>query len=569
MTKPSIGTLEETVDPGARQGGYRFEDIPQGEVEVLDMTPGLHLTKARDKRPGGSALNAKNARSREDWIGRRPGTVEFIPGGKPNAYPILAIATVYLDRDVRWVLRVTQNSIHATRSSDAWVAFSGDSNELQGIDKRVKIAQMLRWGFIAGPHKAIVSVDFSNQTYDAVPGAPKAKFLVSYADRLVAANVSTAITGLVSTMVQWSANGDPFEWDPLEDESAGSNPLDSAPGDYGDEITGLAVIGTMLVILRERSLWVVERQPIAADPFRFIPLLAGYGCDLPYTVAPIPGGVIYADRRSNGVYMFRPGSMPQVISESIKSELYADIAASLWIEGAFDPFELEYHLGLNVPNVMRNIDGSALVTEYITKTWVYNLKTQAWTYDIGPVTSASGNVYSLHDLVMVDDLTGTIDIQVADLSDALKPNPDGYIDDWGEDPDELFQPSFFKGTPTGEVVYYTYDSLHEWTCDRFEFVWESQNMCDASKRMSLQDLRFVARCPRSGRMQIAYSKDDLQWKEMKLIRPTPHEGKEHYGVPRWQLTGNQLYWRFTSDMPGVRLHEFWVRLLQKSRQRQR
>lgn len=572
MVKPLFGTLETTVDPGANQGGYRFADMPQGEVEVLDMTSGLHLTKSRDKRPGGSGLDAKNARSREDWIGRRPGTVEFIPGAKPDGNPILAVGTIYLDRDVRWVLRVTKSNLHAARSADAWIDFAGDPTELQGIDKRVKITQMLRWGFVASPHKQIVSVDFSNQTYAAIAGAPKAKFLVSYADRLVAANVSIPLAGHVSTMMMWSANGDPFEWDPLKDESAGSNPLDSAPSDYGDEITGLAVIGTMLVILRERSLWVVERQPIAADPFRFIPLLAGYGCDLPYTVASIPGGVIYADRRSNGVYMFRPGSLPQIISEPIKNELYKDIAESKWIQGAFDPYEMEYHLGLNVPGVMREVDGTLLVSEYITKTWVFNLKTQAWTYDIGPEATTIGNVYSLHDLVMIDELTGTIDEQVADVTppiDELKPNPTGVIDDWSEDPDDLFQPSLFKGTPTGEVIYYTYNALHEWDCDRFEFVWQSQNMCDPSKKMSMQDLRFVARCPRRGRMKIAYSKDDLQWREMKLIRPVPHAAREHYGVPRGQISANQLYWRFTSDLPGVRLHEFWVRLLEKSRQRQR
>ena len=170
---------------------------------------------------------------------------------------------------------------------------------------------------------------------------------------------------------------------------------------------------------------------------------------------------------------------------------------------------------------------------------------------------------------MIDELTDNIDDQVPDSGDELKPNPDGYIDDWGEDPDDLFQPSLFKGTPTGEIIYYTYNTLHEWDCDRFEFVWQSQNMCNASKRMSLQDLRFVARCPRNGRMQITYSKDDLQWRDMKLIRPVPHLAREHYGVPRGQLTGNQLYWKFTSDMPGVRLHEFWVKLLEKSRQRQR
>jgi len=572
MTKPFVGTMEDTVDPGANQGGYRFEDMPQGEVEVLDMTPGLQLTSPRNKRAGGTALDARNARSRKDWIGRRPGTVEFMPGLTPDTNPILAISTMYFDRDMRYVLRVTKDSVYAARSADQWIEITGAADELQGIDKRVRITQMLRWGFIASEHKNIVSIDFDTHTYEAIVGAPKAKFLVAYADRLVAAHTSTPLEGKVSTMIKWSGNGAPFVWDQFEDESAGQNPLDSAPSDYGDEITGLAVIGTQLVILRERSIWITERQPIAADPFRFIPLLAKYGCDLPDTVATIPGGVIFADRRSNGVFLYAPGSVPKKISDAIHSELYEDLGASQWITAAYDPFEQEYHLALNIPEVIQEFDGSWLVTEYLTKTWVYSLRTNAWTYDIGPEASALANSYSLHDLVMIDELTGTINEQVADVTppiDELKPNPDGFIDDWGEDPDDLFQPSFFKGTPTGEIIYYTYAALHEWDCDRFDFIWQSQNMCSASKRMSLQDLRYVARCPRNGRMQIEYSTDNRRWREIKLARPVPSEIREHYGVPRKQLTGNQLYWRIKSDIPGIRLHEFWVKLLEKSRQRQK
>lgn len=570
MTDPRFGTLEETVDAGARQGGYSFRQIPQGEVEVLDMTQGLYLTIARDKRPGGSALDAKNARSREDWIGRRPGTVEFIPNDVPNTDPILAVATIYLDRDVRWVLRITKDAVYGARSNDDWWEFTGDPTDLQGIDKRVKIAQWGRWAFIASEHKKVVAIDFANQTYYAIEDfqAPKAKFLVAYADRLVAGNASDPIGGHISTLIKWSGNGDPFTWDALEDESAGQVSLDSAPSDYGDEITGLAVIGTQMVILRERSIWLIERQPIASDPFRFIPLLAGYGCDLPYTVATIPGGVVFADRRSNGIYVYRPGSVPQKISDQLHSRLWDDIDESQWIQGAYDPYEQEYHLGLNVPNVLKNPDGTTLETEYLTKTWVYNFRTQAWTYDIGPEASTIGNVYSLHNLVMIDDLTDDIDDQIADPNDDLKPNPSGFIDDWAEDPDDLFQPSLFKGTPTGEVIYYTYDALHEWDCDRFEFIWQSQNMCSPTKRMSLQDLRYVAVCPRQGRMQIQYSINDIEWRDRKLVRPVPSEGRNHYGVPRGQITGNQLYWRIISDLPGVRLHEFWVRLLEKSRQRQ-
>lgn len=570
MTKPRFGTLRDTVDPGANQGGYRFAQMPIGEVEILDQK-GIHRTEARDKRPGGSYLVAENARVRDDWIGRRPGTVEFMTGLKPDSNPVLKVVTAYLDRDIRWVVRVTKDSIYAARSSDAWVTFTGDPSSFAGIDRRVTTTMFQRWMFVASPHVTLLAVDFSNRTYEAVEGAPKAAFVVSYADRVVCGNCSTKSQGHVSTMIKWSGNGEPFVWDALEDESAGENILDSAPSDYGDEITGLAVVGTSLVILRERSIWLVERQPVASNPFRFVPFVAGFGCDLPYSVASIPGGVVYADRRTNGVFLFAPGREPQRISRPVEDQLFDDIDVSTYVEGAYDPFEMEYHLGLNVPGVMKNTDGSALVSKFITKTWVYNLKTQEWTYDIGPEVSTIGNSYSLHDLVMIDELTGTIDQQVPDAGDDLKPNPDGYIDDWGEDPDDLFQPSLFKGSPTGEIIYHAYEGCaHEWICDRFELTLISQNLGDPSKRRSIKDWMMLAECPCPGRVQIAYSTDLVNWRDVKLIRPTPAiDEKIRLGVPYQQITGDQLYWRLKTDIPGFRLYEWWIRLLEKGKQFQK
>ena len=569
MTKPFIGTLRDTVDPGAEQGGYRFQQLPLGEVEVIDQQ-GIHRTESRDKRPGGSYLVAENARVRDDWIGRRPGTVEFMAGLKPNSNPVLKIVTAYLDRDIHWAVRVTKNTIHAARSVDAWVAFTGDAGAFSGINRRITTTMFQRWMFLASPHAQLMSIDFSNYTFKSVAGAPKAAFVVAYGDRVVCGNCSTTSQGHISTMIKWSGNGNPFEWDPLEDESAGENILDSAPSDYGDEITGLAVVGTTLVILRERSIWLVERNPVASNPFRFVPFIAGFGCDLPYTVASIPGGVVYADRRTNGVFLFAPGREPQRISRPVEDQLFADIDVSTYVEAAYDPFEMEYHLGLNVPNVLLNADGSTLTTSFITKTWVYNLKTQAWTYDIGPEVSTIGNSYSLHDLVMIDELTGTIDQQVADPNDPLKPNPDGYIDDWGEDPDDLFQPSLFKGSPTGEVIYHTYDGCaHEWVCDRFDLVLVSQNMGNASKRRTLKDWMMLAECPCPGRIQLAYSIDLVEWRDVKLIRPVPHAEKGRYGVPYQQISGDQLYWRLKTDIPGFRLFEWWARFLEKGKQFQR
>lgn len=560
MPDNKFATLRETNDPASRIRGFQFEGIPVGEIEVLDMTPGIHVEGPRDKRPPGSAEVARNGRSRHDWVGRRPGTVEIIDN--PDGDVVLRVYTVHLDQDRRWLVRVTKNAIYATQDAGGWgPPITGPA---LGFDRRVDATQHQGRLYLTHPAKKLIEIDFQSRTYKEVEGAPRSRYTTSFADRVIVANVADKVGGWRGTKLQWSANGDSREWDSLEDESAGEVFLDSAPSDYGDEITGIFPIGQLLVVLRERSVWVAERQPFAADPFRFTPVSVGVGCDLPFTGQIVPGGLVWADRRTRSVYFWSPGRQPQAISSQIMRELYADIDVSEWVEGAYDPFEMEYHLGLNVPGVIIDNRGECVETKFMTKFWVHNFAKQSWCYDIGPVASTMGNIVGVADQVFINELTGTINEQVPDSGDALKPNPDGWINDWGHDPEDIFQPALFKGTPTGEVIYFSWLTDIDFDCSRFDFVWQSQNLGHPSKARTLRELLFLSRAMFKGRVVVEMSKNNHIWREMKSLRPEALPYRQRLAMKK-QFSGDDMWFRITSSAGGFRMYEFWARVLERAR----
>lgn len=530
------------VDSIARRGGRtwhgsRYDSIPTKEVPINDVTPGMVTTPPREKRPGGSALLARNARCRDYWCGRRPGTSEYIP--KPDSNRVLKVLTAFLPgKDEQYLIRVTNNDIHVSRSLDGWQALSGSG--LLG-ESRIVATQFYDLVLLATAWTKVIKIDLRTNSYEEIESAPHAKFITSFADRAIAAHVLPESVGGVR--IQWSANGDPTEWDPLVDETAGQEDLIASPGDSGDEITGVHALTTEMLILRERSVWIASRQPIAFAPLRFQPLSTNHGCDLPYTAVKVENGVVWADYRSKGVWLFQPGTAPQRISEQIDNELYEDLQNFRWAEGSYDPFNREYHLGL-----------ATSTEEDITKVWVYNFKTRAWTFDDGPVITTIGQAVELNDLVMIDELVGVIDLLAGDIDDLSGEN--------------VVRHSVFKGTSTGEVIAQNYVYDHDWNEALFEFEWQSQNMGSFHRRRTIQDLMLIIEAPEDGTATLQESKNEVDWVNDKLVTITGSESEQRIGLPRRQITGNELYWRISTDTPRLRVLSWWVRILEKGLQRQ-
>lgn len=541
MAKYDDAPIYRTVPPSRHHPGNRYEKIPVDQIGVEDMLGGMVTTRARTQQPPNSGLVVRNARVRDYWLGRRPGTADYIT--KPDSNPVLKVLTVYLPGNRRFLVRVTDSSMYSAQSIDGWQTLTGSG--LTG-SARMTHVQFLGYLFLAGAHHRIMKVDLDANTYEEIEGAPRARFITSFADRVVAANILPETTG--ATKIQWSGNAEPFEWDPLENESAGEENLISSPSDTGDDISGIFALTEQMVILRERSFWIATRQPIAYAPFRFTPLSTNQGCDLPYSACRVENGVIWADYRTKAVWYWVPGGGPQRLSEPIDDVLYEDLANLTWAEGAYDPFNREYHLGLS----------TSPSSNELTKIWVFNFETASWTYDDSPTVTTIGQVAGLDSVVMIDDLVGTIDAQ--------NPTPDGVIDDW--ETAGVITTGVLKGTSTGEVLHQSYDYDNDWDDTAFEFEFQSPNVGSSLYRRTIQDLMVTVEAPVSGSATLEESNDETTWKNQKVVTITGSTAQQRIGLPRRQISGNELYWRIKTSAPQIRLRSYWLRVLEKFLQRQ-
>lgn len=531
------------VTQGRELRPIHLPELPGTGIAEVQEIAGMVSAPQRARRPAGSGTLVRNARCRDYWVGRRPGTSVYMP--KPDGNPVHGVLTVYLPNDIQWLLRITDQDIYGTRSSDGWHQFTSTGNPLTGTS-HIRTSQLLGYLILATAHTKLIGVDLNNQTYDEIEQAPRAKFVTSFADRIVAANVLDP--GFGSTTIKWSANADPFVWSALDDESAGQETLVSSPADTGDDITGLVSLRNLMLILRERSLWIATRNPVAIAPFRFEPLSVGIGCGLPYSVTKVQDAVVWADYRTSAVWMWQPGSAPRKISDVIRSDLFRDLKNFSWAEGAYDPVENEYHLGLATDEDERRIH----------KVWVFNFNTGQWSYDDGPEITTIGQAVELNDLVMIDELTDDIDDQVADPSDVLKPNPDGVIDDWAGP--EVLGTKIFKGTAAGDVIFQSYEYNTDYNGRWFEFEWVSQNLGSFSRKRTFAGLVVGAEAEQGGEVRFCTSRDNNLWEINVSVNCVPEPGEQSLRLGATPLTGRNIYFRLRTIIGGFRMVSYAVKL---------
>ena len=64
MARPTAASTGQLDALDERRQGFPFEDLPDGVIEVNDVTIGMASNLTRDKRPLGSSLSIVNGRSR-------------------------------------------------------------------------------------------------------------------------------------------------------------------------------------------------------------------------------------------------------------------------------------------------------------------------------------------------------------------------------------------------------------------------------------------------------------------------------------------------------------------------
>ncbi|MCP4902610.1 MAG: hypothetical protein GY906_37070 [bacterium] len=556
--RTAAAPVARSTEAGAALTGSGREQLPHRKHFVNDPTNGIWQGVPDEDRPPGSWGLLINARSRRRYLERREGTRTY--AGIIGSNRVIGLFTAFLQENT-WLVRTTKATIKISSEEGIWIDCPGPGFQ---SERQQDATTSLNWMFITSPTDRLKYVDFNAKIHARVPGAPTARFCEAFADRIVVANIKSPSGGQVGTNIAWSANGDPFEWDPLVNESAGSDFLESAPSDQGDEITGLHILGDSLVILRERSVWLAVRQGIASAPFRFLSLISGVGCDLPHSSVKIPGGLMWADRATNGIYLMAPGGLPQKISSAIRPLLFRGLLKTPWVKGTYDRFWNEYHLGMTVDlNQFTGVHNLPIEVdpETINLTWVYSIETKSFQFDMGPngVSTLSVGVGG-EDEIQIDDLVGTIDAQIPDPNDPLKPNPSGVVDDWGSDLEALS--SVFKGTVDGKVLIQEGDRDYDGT--PVEMIAESQNLGGDMSGWVLKDSRYSMRAPLGGRVLIDYSNEDRRWGKRRTI-VMPGSGQYfRYDSSYKQKSGERIYLRIVSAVHKLQLINWGAKLLRKT-----
>ncbi len=252
---------------------------------------------------------------------------------KPNALPIIYLSGGSTTSSAEFVHRHTATTLHKSNGF-AWIAVTGAAFT-PGVTKIRSLNNPLLGYVFANGLDFIQVADYTGITYARLGNAPVAQYLASYGNRYIAAD---------STTLYWSGDLNYTEWNPLVDISAGSSVLADNSSDVSDGISEIIVVGSNLVVLKQRSIWIGTLQASASNPFYFRKAIDNIGCDCPNTVTKIPDGLVFADVRTQSVYVLqvKDGNVSlNVISTVVYNNILPPVGLGY---GAYDTNTSEYRL---------------------------------------------------------------------------------------------------------------------------------------------------------------------------------------------------------------------------------
>ncbi len=531
MVQPSNATVTQLKPAAEDLKGYAHEEELGGLLEVTDLTPGMMTSPPRSSRASGSSLSIINGRIRDGGIARRGGYPDFIT--KPDSNPIMRLISFHGEGNDNRIVRVSNGGLHVANTTANWTSYTGTP---YSIFLRTDYAQILGNLYLSNPSKKIISIDFLDQSYAELSdvNAPTCKYITSFAERILAAYIYHPTDGELPFGLQWSINADPSVW---TGNGSGSENLIQSPSDTGDEITGLFTISNVGVIMRERSIWLITRQPFSSAPFRFT-AVANIGCDMPWSIARVSDeqgkvtGLIFADNRTRGIYSFTPGSRPKRLdgSVAVEDQLFTTMTDPKLAVGTYDPRNENYHIGLPT---------TAPPTTDLQKFWVVNIKYGgAILADDGPVCTSIDVVTDIGAPLMIDDLVGVID----DLT--------GVIDDLGGV--FKFEPILVKGDTAGQSIVEDDDEAGAHT-----FTWTSQDLGSVSRERLIKIVQIAISASGSGNTIFEWSTDAVVWTTLKTFADVSALSKIGF---KKQLRGDRIYWRVTSLAPDFTMTEWWAKV---------
>lgn len=340
------------------------------------------------------AVVLKNMLTRFDHISRRNGSLLFVPA-KPNANKILGFFLYQKSDGSEKLVRFTKNTIHAA-STATWAVLAGPV--LSGTDNdrwRTTILEDRMFATNNGIDE-IQEIDITANTYAHLGNAPRYKYITGFGDRVVGFSLAGGFP--VSNQLGWSGNRNYGEWDPLVDRSAGSKVITLSASDSADFGRGVFSFGSVLVIIREKSIWNATLQPIATDPFNIFQTVPNIGSDSPDSIAKCANfGVVFVDTRTKAIYLYDLNSTVTVISDPIKKDFFNSVIDPNLLFSSYNAGTHEYSAC-----VSSNISS-------IVKEWIFNFDSKTWSYSEYNSVSVISNLEFGSGGIAIDELVGTLD----------------------------------------------------------------------------------------------------------------------------------------------------------------
>lgn len=414
--------------PRNRRMGRSIQQWSGGEVSL--RKPNIELEKLVSARVNKGMITAidsadipiealqyaKNAKVIFDKTSRRDGCSAFGPT-KPNSNVVLKMASIKHPDGTGHTYRFTPTTIHDLQSG-VWNPITETVPLIGTNSDRIQIANL--FDIIAFTNNGMNDLQWIDSTSDAsddlienlssdLPNA-EFRYCTGFFNRVVLAALREENEVLLAWTGEYGSKGTAkhgFEdLDPLVNETSGFSPLIDSPGDLSDFIKGIFGISSILIILRERSIWLGTKQASATNPFNANPVIPGIGCDSPYSAKITSIGLCWFDRRTRTVYQYVPGSTPEPIGRPIERNIINNISDPDLIFAIYDPREDVY--SVCIPSVGSNI----------VQVWsCYFRADMAWTYNEYENLSSFDEVELLTGSTSIDDLLGTIDNLIGDIDD--------------------------------------------------------------------------------------------------------------------------------------------------------
>jgi hypothetical protein len=179
---------------------------------------------------------------------------------------------------------------------------------------------------------------------DKDPGAPTdylvARYLGVFADRLIALQVDGDYQKIAC-----SVSGDPEDWIGTGSDET----ILQGVGDPVDELMGLkALASNVAALFRFRSIMRVVPTGSATTPLGYFRWIDNLGTESPFSVAGVPGGLIFLGHDRMVYYLTEGGLTP--IGMPIQDELEQSVGVLGVVEGEYDPISKCYTLAVPGPS---------------------------------------------------------------------------------------------------------------------------------------------------------------------------------------------------------------------------